>query len=52
MYKGRVAGSEGSWRAVKKIEKKAITNTQMLMDEIQFMITLDHPSVIKLYDIF
>ena len=47
-----MAGSEGAWRAIKKIERKAVTIPQMLINEIEIMITMDHPSIIKLYDIF
>ena len=52
VYKGKQYGTDGPWRAIKKIEKKAVSNLQLLMSEIEIMITLDHPSIIKLYDIF
>jgi len=52
VYRGKVAGTNGPWRAIKKIERKSVTNPEMLTNEIEIMITLDHPTSIKLYDIF
>lgn len=52
VYKGRVKGTEGPWRAIKKIPKAAIKDPAMLMNEIEISIELDNPNIIKLYEIY
>jgi calcium-dependent protein kinase len=52
VYKGRVKGSEGPWRAIKKIPRAAIKDPAMLMNEIEISMELDNPNIIKLYEIY
>jgi serine/threonine protein kinase len=51
VYKGKEKnGSE--WRAIKKIAKKNIKQPELLLNEIEILKSLDHPSCIKLYETF
>lgn len=52
VYKGRIKGSEGPWRAIKKIPKAAIKDSSMLLNEIEISIGLDNPNIVKLYEIY
>ena len=52
VYKGRQRGTEGPWRAIKKIQKAQIKDLNMLMNEIEISVTLDNPNIIKIYEIF
>ncbi|KAK2196655.1 bifunctional EF-hand domain/Protein kinase domain/EF-Hand 1 [Babesia duncani] len=42
----------GEERAVKIIRKEKITNVMRMKREIQIMKTLDHPNIIKLYEVY
>lgn len=52
VYKGRIKGSDGPWRAIKKIPKAAIKDSSMLLNEIEISIGLDNPNIVKLYEIY
>ena len=54
VMKGRVKGqkSEESWRAIKKIPKKKVTDKVEFLNEIEILRKLDHPNIIKLYETF
>jgi serine/threonine protein kinase len=52
VYKGRLKGTEGPWRAIKKIPKAAIKDSTMLLNEIEISMTLDNPNIVKLYEIY
>lgn len=52
VYKAREKGGAGEWRAVKKIAKKNIKQPELLLNEIEVLKMLDHPSCIKLYETF
>lgn len=45
-------GTEGPWRAIKKILKSVIKDPTMLLNEIEVSIQLDNPNIIKLYEVF
>jgi hypothetical protein len=49
VYKGRLRGTEGPWRAIKKIQKAQIKDPNMLMNEIEVSVTLDNPNIVKIY---
>ena len=51
VFKGREKGAT-EWRAIKKINKKAVKNPETLINEIEILKSLDHPSCIKLYETF
>lgn len=40
------------WRAAKVIKKKDLINKEELLHEINVLKTLDHPNIIKIYDIY
>ena len=52
VFKGKVAGTDNVLRAIKKIDRKAVASYELLVNEIEIMMFVDHPSVIKLYEIF
>lgn len=52
VYKGRLKDCTEPWRAIKKIEKKAIKEESFIQNEIQNLVKLDHPIIIKIYEIF
>ena len=49
MYKAREKNAQGPWRAVKKIPKKMIKQPELLINEIDILKTLDHPSIVRLF---
>jgi hypothetical protein len=49
VYRGRLKGTEGPWRAIKKISKASIKDTTSLLNEIEISTTLDNPNIVKLY---
>jgi calcium-dependent protein kinase len=50
VIRGRVKGqSDNSWRAIKKIPKKKVTDKVEFLTEIELLSKLDHPNIIKLY---
>lgn len=51
VYKGKEKGGS-DWRAIKKIAKKNIKQPELLLNEIEILKSLDHPSCIKLYETF
>lgn len=51
VYKAKEKGGS-EWRAIKKINKKNIKQPEILLNEIEILKTLDHPSCIKLYETF
>lgn len=52
VYKGRLRGTEGPWRAIKKIQKTQIKDVNMLMNEIEISAGLDNPNIVKIYEIY
>lgn len=42
----------GEYRAIKRIERDKIRNYQRFLNEFQTLKTLDHPNVIKLFEIY
>jgi calcium-dependent protein kinase len=52
VYKAKAKSGSGEFRAVKKINKKAMKQAELLINEIEILRTLDHPSCIKLYETF
>ena len=51
MYKATEIDS-GEIRAIKVLEKIKIKNYQRFMNEVTALRTLDHPNVIKLYELY
>ena len=49
VYKGKIKGTEGPWRAIKKVSKSALKDSSMILNEIEIGIPLDHPNIVKLY---
>lgn len=52
VYRAREKNNEGRVRAVKKIIKKTVKNPQYLSNQIQSLIELDHPTILKVYEVF
>lgn len=52
VYKGRIKGTEGPWRAIKKIPKASIKDSASLLNEIEISMELDNPNIVKLYEIY
>lgn len=52
VYKGRLKGTEGPWRAIKKIPKASIKDSAALLNEIEISMCLDNPNIVKLYEIY
>lgn len=52
VYKGRIKGTEGPWRAIKKIPKASIKDSTSLLNEIEISMELDNPNIVKLYEIY
>ena len=52
MYRGRLRGTEGPWRAIKKIQKAQIKDPNMLMNEIEVSVSLDNPNIVKIYEVY
>ncbi len=48
---GYIKGTEVK-RAIKIIDKKKVTNLQRFKLEVEIMMRLDHPYILKLYDYF
>lgn len=53
LFSGRLKGSgnEG-WRAIKKIYKKKVKDPKEFARRIEILQQMDHPNIIKLYEIF
>lgn len=49
--KGRLRGqtAENAWRAIKKIPKRKVKDRSEFLNEIEILMKLDHPNIIKLY---
>jgi calcium-dependent protein kinase len=52
VYKGRIKGTQGPWRAIKKIPKASIKDSTCLLNEIEISMELDNPNIVKLYEIY
>ena len=52
VYRAREKGGKGEWRGVKKIAKRKIKQPELLINEIEVLKGLDHPTCIKLYETF
>ncbi len=52
VYLGRMIEAPHEYRVVKVISKKYVKNPEALQSEIQILRKLDHPNIIKLYEVF
>lgn len=52
VYLGRMVEPPNEYRVVKVISKKYVKNPEALQNEIQILRKLDHPNIVKLYEVF
>lgn len=52
VYQARDKFIGGPWRAVKQIRKKLIKNPNSIKNEVNNLVQLDHPTILKIYEIF
>jgi calcium-dependent protein kinase len=52
VYKAKEKNVDGPWRAIKKIPKKMIKQPELLLNEIDILKSLDHPTIVRLYECF
>lgn len=52
VYRGRLKGTEGPWRAIKKIPKASIKDTASLLNEIEISMCIDNPNIVKIYEVY
>lgn len=52
VYKAREKSKNVGARAAKKIIKKQVRNPNSIKNEIENLVELDHPTVLKIYEIF
>lgn len=52
VYKAKQNFNGGQWRAVKKIHRSYIDKEEYLLTEIEILKRLDHPGVLKIFQVF
>ena len=52
VYKGKQTKAANQMRAIKKMSRKLLKNPEILINEVEVLKSLDHPNIIRLYEVF